>query len=75
MLFYLECWSNLSQLIRSVLLYFVGVVPSNKNMKCGFVYLPSFDSPSSAEYELYVGNVDQQENFKNFTVLHLNAEV
>lgn len=52
----------------------VGAVPSNARMMCSFVYLPSFDSPNSADYALLVGSTIDDE-YQACTTLELNAKV
>lgn len=41
----------------------------------GFVYLPSFDSPSSSEYVFHVANADEDNHFKQCTNLNLIVKV
>lgn len=51
-----------------------GVVPCNTRMMCGFVYLPSFDSPNSAEFSLLVGSTID-DDYQTCAALKLNAKV
>lgn len=52
-----------------------GVIPHNTNMMCGFVYLPSFESPCFSEYLLNVSNTESCDYKKVCASLLLEAKV
>lgn len=52
----------------------VGVIPRNTRMMCGFVYLPTVDSPNFSDFLLLVGNTIDDE-YQACTTLKLNAKV
>lgn len=53
----------------------IGILPRNTSLMCGFVYIPSFDSPCSMDYMLHVSSMDNSSECERSASLTLEAKV